>query len=703
MTMKTIVGLFLCGIIFFGISYGQEKQDQPFFQKDLMSIGAYYYPEHWPKSQWERDIKRISELGFEFTHFGEFAWAMMEPREGEFRFGWLDTCIRLAHQHGLKVIMCTPTPTPPAWLTTQHPEVLLENESGIKQRHGGRLHVNGLNKIYQKYAKRIIRKLAKRYGNDDRIWGWQIDNEPHFATLYDYSKTSQRRFKDWLKDKYQSIDQLNDAWGTAFWSQRYNNFDQIRIPNRKENAGGSPHSFIDFKRFTADQIAQFLGYQADILDKHVSDDQWITTNYAYFKFLPPVDPFRAQKDLDFASHTMYLLSTVLNYPEGSLAHRLGSGMELSFSQELAKSVNGYTGIMELQPGQINWGQYNSLPLPGAVRMWIWHAFALGDEFTCTYRFRQPLYGSEQYHSGVMQTDGTTLAHGGEEYVQTIQEMNKLKEKIPANPEIPDSYASRKTAFLWKYDNLWSMETSPHNSSWDTWQHMYTYYENLKTLGAPVEFLQEEERFNPDEYPFMVAPAYELINTSLVDKWKRYVREGGHLILSCRTGMKDTCGHLWEAQLQQPIWDLIGAEIKYYDQLPPSKNGIIKMGESMYDWNVWADVLIPDSGTKVWASHKDQFYKGTPVVTHKELGQGSVTYVGVWTENKELERKILRKVYQQGGADILDLPRYVFTEWREGFWVTVNYTSDTVQAPVHQESSLIYGKESVKPGGVAVWQ
>ncbi len=669
-----------------------------------MPIGAYYYPEHWPEDQWERDIKKMAELGFAFTHFGEFAWSRMEPEEGKFNFEWLDKVVGLAEKYGLKVIMCTPTPTPPAWLTEKHPEILTVDESGLRQQHGSRLHVSYNHKTYLYYVDKIVTELAKRYGNDKRIWGWQLDNEPHYGVLYDYSEGHEKEFRIWLSEKYGTIDKLNDAWGTAFWSQTYNNFQQIKIPNRKRAPqGANPHALLDFQRFNAEALAEALRFQADILEQHISEEQWITTNYAYFKFLPSVDPFLNQQDLDFASHTMYLTSQFLSDEGGPLAHRLGSGLELAFSQEFAESVNGYTGIMELQPGQINWGLFNPQPLPGAVRMWVWHSFALGDKFACTYRFRQPLFGGEQTHKGILEPDGVTVARGGEEYVQAIKEIQSLKDSYTANVRLPEALASRKTAFLWGQDNLWDMENHKHHADWDSWGLYYTYYQNLKRMGAPVAFIEAEDTFDAEEYPFMVVPAAQLISLELVKKWEKYVQEGGHLIISTRTGIKNPQGHLWERLLQQPIWGLIGGKVKYYDHLPAGHPGTIQMGEEQYPWHIWADVLDPDPDTRVLARHAGQFYEGAPVVTTRELGEGSVTYIGVWSDNWELERAVLRTIYQEKGADILDLPPYVFTEWRDGLWVTVNYSSETATAPVPRGAEILFGEKEVAPGGVVVWR
>lgn len=688
--------LFLC----FAINANSQKFNNLELGKSVMPIGAYYYPEHWNETQWERDLQRMSQLGFEFTHIGEFAWSRMEPEEGKFDFSWLDRNIALARKYGLKVILCTPTPTPPAWLTSKHPEILIKTEAGFQVKHGMRLNANGTNPIYQNYIRRIIEQLAHRYGNNPTVCGWQLDNEPHFEGLYDYSDFAQAEFRKWLKIKYSNIENLNKAWGASFWSFSFNDFKQINIPNASEHSG-NPHALLDFKRYTADALASALRFQSTVLRKIIAPNQWITTNFAFYKFLPSVDLFRSKNDLDFASHTMYLLSTYLDAPKGDVGFRLGSGMELSFSAEMARSMNGFTGIMELQPGQINWGQWNAQPLPGAVRMWIWHCFGLGEQFVCTYRFRQPLYGGELFHKGILEPDGLTVSPGGQEYVQAIKEISNLK--IDSKLVIPAEIVSRTTAFLWKQDNLMSLEGMKGTAAWDTWRHYYTYYQKLKSMACPVTFVHETDSFDVRKYPFMVAPAYEMLDATLIRKWTKYVTDGGHLVLTTRTGMKDNNGHLWEALIQQPIWNLIGAKIDYFDQLPPNVQGSVQFLEKSYTWNVWGDILSPQKGTESWATYSNQYYAGRPCVVKRDIGKGSVLYVGVESTDKELEETILRRYYDESGAKVMDLPDYVFVEWRAGYWVAVNYTSEKYDLKLIPSQNIIMGEKIISPGNLTVWK
>lgn len=668
------------------------------YSKCTMPFGVYYYPEQWSSSQWERDLKHIADLGFEFTHFAEFAWSTIEPSEGDYNFDWLDSCVNLAGKYGLKVVMCTPSPTPPAWLTEKHPEILIVTESGHPIKHGMRLNCNGANPIYQEYIERVILKMAERYGNNPVVIGWQIDNEPHFEGLYDYSDFARISFRNWLQRKYGSIENLNKAWGGAFWSYAYNNFEQIELPNN-ENHSSNPNAFIDFKRYNADSLAEALAFQYDVLKKHVNSSQWITTNFAYCGFLPSVDPFRSRSKLDFASYTMYPMNTFLEYPAGQHGYRLGSGMELAFQTELTRSVSGKTGIMELQPGQINWGTWNSIPLPGAVRMWIWHCYALGDEFVCTYRFRQPLYGPEQFHKGIVEPDGISLSPGGKEFIQALEEINRLKNSKSTEPK---NVSERRTAFLWKHDNLFSAEHTQVRGDWNIWKPYLGIYKKLKTLGAPVDIISEEAGFDSKRHPFMVMPAYEMVDSKLIVKLRNYVEEGGNLVLTYRSGIKDNNSHLWEAPLQQPIYELAGLKVEGFDQLPSSDKAYVDFEGKTYAWNIWGDMLSPSHETQVWAKYADQFYKDTPCVTFRKHKKGSVCYIGVMSEDFKLEEDVLRKFYRQAGADVLELPDYFFVEYRDGHFIAVNYTSENVNIPLSNKDKIVMGEKTVKPGHVTVW-
>jgi beta-galactosidase len=675
-----------------------QSADHFFPKKDLMTIGSYYYPEQWPHTYWERDLKKMGELGFDFTHFGEFAWAFIEPEEGKFDFTWLDEAVELAHKNGIKVIMCTSSPTSPAWLAQKHPEILMVNDNGITMQHGARQQISWSSTVYRQYVSKMVEAIAKHYANDKRIWGWQLDNEPSHYGQYDYSPAAQVSFYNWLKQKYKMIDSLNATWGTAFWSLRYDNFEQIRIPNAKELiAQPNPHAVLDFKRFSSDEVTSFLGMQYNILRKYIPASQWITTN-----LMPehaPVEPTR-MTNLDFVTYTKYL---VAGYDKGlgPQGFRIGSPTSIAYANDLFRSINGTTGVMELQPGQVNWGKFNPQPVPGTVRMWIWHAFAGGNKFVCNYRFKQPLTGGEQYHYGIIGTDGVNVSTSGQEYTQVIKELKSIKSQYNPNTKMPADYAARLTAVLYSPDSRWEEDNQPQSYQWDYMQHMMRYYGSLKQLNAPVDVITEDKDFL--KYPVMIAPSYQLLDAKLVDRWKQYVEKGGHLILTSRTGQKNRNGKLWEMKWAEPIYDLIGAKIPMYDLMPDTVKGTILMNNQTYTWNNWADIIEPNAGTQIWATYTNQFYAGKPAVISRRLGKGSVTYVGPDTDDGALEKAVLQRVYQQAGIAVRNLPEGVIIEWRDGFWVGVNYSAKPYTLTLPTNAKVLIGEKILKPAGVIVWR
>jgi beta-galactosidase len=662
--------------------------------KDLMRIGVYYYPEHWPESQWERDFANMERLGFEFVHMGEFAWAFMEPQEGRFDFAWLDRAVELAARHHLKVILCTPTPTPPVWLAEKYPETFLVGADGRRREHGSRGNNALADPTYLRLSGRVIDQLGRRYGKNPAVWGWQLDNEP--GAQPDYSPSAQAAFRDWLRARYKTVDALNREWGAAFWSLKYDAFGDVRAPNPTFLYGVSPHAMLDFRRFTADQTARFLDRQAEVLRRYTSPSQFITTNY--ISNTGSSDPRRTTQ-LDFVSYTMYPVGGGRGL--GEEGFRLGWQDGIAFANAFYKPVAGATGVMELQPGQVNWAYINPQPAPGVVRMWLWHAFAGGLSFACNYRYRQPLYGSELYHYGIVRTDGVTPSPGGLEYSQVAREMRELRAKYDPKAAPPADYLARRTGILWNQDNLWNIDYQKQTALWDTWGHMFRYLEAAKSAGAPLEIIGEGQDFS--KYPVLVAPAYQLLDEELVRRWTRYAEGGGHLVLTCRTGQKRRNGQLWEAPWAAPIRPLIGADVSFFDLLLEDGKGEVAMNGASYAWNVWADVLKPSPGTETLAAYSNQFYAGAAAVTYRRLGKGSVTYIGVHTRDGRLEREVLREVYRRAGIKTADYPQGVYVDWRDGFWVAVNYSSKPADVALPPRAEVLYGASPLKPADVLVWR
>ena len=670
---------------------------------DLMQLGVYYYPEAWPEAQWARDLAGIRQLGFEFVHMGEFAWALLEPSEGQYDFAWLDRCVALVHEQGLKVILCTPTPAPPIWLTEKNPEVLMVDAAGRRQRHGTRQHACWSVPSYREHAGRIAGELGRRYGHDVRVWGWQLDNElSHYGKEPCFCDVCQSKFRAWLETKYGGIAALNRDWGTTFWSQLYQRFDQIRLPNPQEfPAQFNPHQMLDAQRWFADEAADYLRFQASIMRDHCGDRQWITTNHIHH--FTCVNPALTARDLDVVSWTIYPVAGQANRDQ--LGFRLGDPTALAFAGDAMRSLNGAHGVMELQPGQVNWGEVNPQPHPGAVHLWIMQAFATGAKFVCTYRYRQPLSGAELYHSGIVGPDGVTPTTGGEQFAQAAHDLTRLR--AVANPAAPPppAYVARRAAILQSYEVRWDLDNHKQNKAWDSYEHLLKYHRALKCLGAPVDVITEEKDFSA--YPFLIVPAYQLLDAELVARWRTYAETGGHLILSCRTGQKERRGHLWEAAWAAPIHDLIGASIAFYDTLPAPHVGRISVahdGQS-HPWSTWAEVLVPcvAAAPITLATHADHFYAGRVAAITRPLGRGSVTYIGADSTNGSLEAQLVREIYARAKVPVADFAEGFHVDWRDGLWIATNATEQPQPAPVAPRASIFLGTRQVPVAGVTVWR
>lgn len=671
---------------------GTSVQASWFKEKDLIQTGVYYYPEHWDESQWERDFKRMHELGFEFTHFAEFAWAQLEPEEGRFDFAWLDKAIGLAAKYDLKVVLCTSTATPPVWLSRKYPEILLRQENGIVLDHGARQHASFASPVYRKLAFRMIEQLARRYGQDARVVGWQLDNEP--AVQFDYNPAAEEGFRAYLRNKYQSITQLNQAWGTAFWSQVYASFDEITLPKTAQ-VFMNHHQILDYRRFAASQTNDFLNEQCLLIKKYAKN-QWVTTNY-----IPNYEEghIGGSPDLDFVSYTRYMVYGD-NEGIGRRGYRVGNPLRIAWANDFFRPVKGVYGVMELQPGQVNWGGINPQPLPGAVRLWLWSVFAGGSDFVCTYRYRQPLYGTEQYHYGIVGTDGVTVTPGGREYEQFIQEIKMLRQSVQPRDKQPKEYVARKTAILFNHENSWSIDRQKQTYLWNTLGHIDKYYRTLKSFGAPVDFITEEADLS--DYPVVIVPAYQMADNMLVDKWKSYVESGGNLVVTCRTAQKDRCGRLPEAPFGSVLTPLTGNEIEFYDLLLPSDPGILQMDGKEYTWNSWGEIIKPAADAQVWCTYSREFYEGKAAVTFKKLGKGTVTYVGVDSKDGQLEKEVLKKLYAQLGIPCMDLPYGVTLEYRNGMGIVLNYSDRPYTFDVPEGSPILVGSAEIPTAGVLVF-
>ena len=413
------------------------------------ALGVCYYPEHWPEEIWPEDARRMVECGLTWVRIGEFAWSRLEPSPGKLTFDWLDRAIAVLADAGLKVVLGTPTATPPRWMLERHPDMLALDGQGRPRGFGSRRHYCFSHQGYLEECRRIASLLGDRYGRDPRVGAWQIDNEYgcHDTTL-SYSDAALRAFRDWLAQRYQSPAALNRAWGNVFWSMDYDEFDQIGLPNLTVTEPNPAHA-LAFRRFSSDQVVRFNRAQAEVLRERT--DAPLIHNY--MGRITDFDHFAVGADLDIASWD--------SYPLGFLSDRLGADDTQkraflrqgdpdfqAFHHDLYRAVGrGRWWVMEQQPGPVNWAPWNPAPLPGMARLWAWEAFAHGAEAVCYFRWRQAPFAQEQMHAGLLRPDSVPAP--------ALAEARQVADEIAAMPDTGTAQA--QVALIFDYASDWAWQ------------------------------------------------------------------------------------------------------------------------------------------------------------------------------------------------------------------------------------------------------
>lgn len=666
-----------------------------------MDIGVYYYPEQWPRAQWERDFDRIARMGMRLVHMAEFAWHDLEPRPGEFHFEWLEHCLELAKQRQLQVILCTPTAAPPMWLMQQHPEIAPIDENGRRVRLGGRRHYSPTSPAMHEATRRIVTAMAERFAAEPAIIGWQIDNE-YSSGFFDQNDHAHAAFVQWLKERYGSIAALNAAWGCQFWNQYYDNFEQIRLPGDREVQYANPHPLLDASRFWSHAFARFNAMQAQILRSRLPKTgraPFLATNFMPGNGGLDCNPMDMSGELSLFSWDAYPVSG-WEADTATEEYRMADPSQMGFMHDLMASYTGRWSQMELQPGQVNWSGYPVRVYPNAVRLWIWTAFAHGAEFVTTYRFRQARFGVELFHQALLEPDGVSLSQGGAQFQRAAAELAKL----PAAPAKPrPSTSPRRIGLLFDFEQSWWYRILPQAKRWQQWKWCERWHAAFSRLGLAVTILHPARAW-PADLPLIVAPGVQMVDDDLVRQFASYAAGGGHLLLTCRTALMDRTGQLFEGPLAAPILRLIGATIEAYDGLPDGASAQVRFeGDSTaYAWNVWADMVNPQADTQVLARYADQFYRGAAAVTQARHGGGTVTYCGVYAEPPFIDA-LAERLARQFALPITPLPRRVRILNRGPWRVCLNYQEHPFQVPAPPDAQFIVGQRTVEPAGVAVWR
>ncbi len=573
-------------------------------------FGVDYYPEHWPKDRWPTDAKMMREMGIRIVRMGEFSWQKFEPAEGEFHFEDLDEAIGILAREGIDVILGTPTAAPPKWIIDRNPEIQPTNWHGHQRFFGGRHHDCQSNPAYREHIRRYVTAFAAHYADNPHVVGWQVDNElgnSHGDLCYCESCT--RRFRLWLQEKYHTVEALNQAWGTAFWSQGYASFDEVCAPKITAAWGQNPSHDLDWRRFTSDLICEFHQFQADIL-RAAAPDKWITHNLMGFSSKPSY--YDLGKQLDFASHDQY---------PGGHFHARHDEYRADFHAaelDMIRAVKQQSfWVMEQQSGITGWEILGRAPKPGQIPLWAMQCVAHGADTIVFFRWHSCAMGTEQYWHGILPHNGVP----GRYHREISAFMSKY---APLLREISGSLPRAEVAILRSYDQERAIDIQPHHPQHRYIQHLLTYYKALHRANIPVDFVGEQHDWA--QYRVLIAPLQFLMTEEHAAKLRAYAAQGGHLVLTWRSGVKDGT-NLCHTEGAVPclVGDLAGVAVAEYDCLRDC-SGIVRWDGVEYPCTQWCDVLDAATAQPV-AAYAHEFYAGTPAITRNTWGKGAAWYVG----------------------------------------------------------------------------
>ena len=629
--------------------------------------GVDYYPEHWPKERWPIDAAMMREMGITVVRMAEFSWEKFEPRAGEFHFEDLDEAIDVLAKEGIDCILGTPSAAPPAWIIEQNPEIQPVDRAGLTRWFGGRHHDCQSNPVYREHIRRYVTAFAKHYAENPHVIGWQVDNE--LGNSHEdlcYCPRCEERFRQWLREKYGAVEELNRCWGTAFWSQGYSGFEQVHAP-RNTAAGHNPSQQLDWKRFCSDLVCEFHQFQADIL-RSCAPGKFITQNM--MGFAGKVNYFDLGEQLEFASQDQYCGGHF------QADHRAFRGDFHAAELDMIRAVKGKPyWLMEQQSGITGWEIVGRAPKPGQLALWAMQSIAHGADTIVFFRWRSCLMGTEQYWHGI-------LPHSGipGRYYREIRAF--MEQTGPALRAMQGSMPRCETAIIRSYDQEWAIGIQPHHPELRYIGHMMTYYRALFERNVPVDFIPEEAEFG--RYKLLIAPLMFLMQPGMAEKLRDYAANGGTLVLTMRSGVKDEHNlALSEGPLPCRLDELCGARVTEYDSLLQAE-GSVRWGDEVYPCGLWCDVLETTTAGTV-AVYDSEFYAGTPAITRNSYGKGTVYYVATQMSDALAARFMAEALETSGVRGLMETPPHVEAICREKDgkqWLfLLNHTGETQQVDI----------------------
>ncbi|MCC8136869.1 MAG: beta-galactosidase [Clostridiales bacterium] len=620
--------------------------------------GGDYNPEQWPEDIWEEDMRLFHLAGIDVVTLNVFSWAALQPSEDVYDFSKLDKIMDLVEANGLKVCLATSTAAHPAWMATRHPDILRVEYDGTKRKFGARHNSCPNSPTYQKYSVRLADKLAERYGSRECVVAWHVSNEYSGEC---YCENCERAFRVWLKDKYGTLDEVNRAWDTAFWSHTFYDWDEIVVPDlRSEHFWGNRTNFqgisLDYARFNSESLQRCYEREAEAIHKRLPDAKVTTNLMGAYKDL---DYQKWAKSMDFVAWD--------SYPENTAPWAWNA-----MNHDIMRSLKGGMpyALMEQTPSVSNWLSYCSLKRPGVMRLWSYQAVAHGADTVMFFQMRRSIGACEKYH-------GAVIDHVGNENTRVFREISALGGELKTlGNHTLGGRIQAKTAIFFDWDNWWALELSAGPSTdFKYMDEIFTYYRALAEQNYPVDFVGVEDDL--EKYEVLIAPAFYMTKTGYDEKIREFVRRGGTFITTFFSGIVDEHDLVITGGYPGRLRDILGIWVEEIDALPPDKHNQITYEGEPYSARMLCDILHSE-GAEVLASYETDFYAGSPALTVNHFGEGRAYYVATQL-TEEFYRTFMReRMEEKGIRPVLPLSAVsVKTEKCEGSKAEGNQTDSKI--------------------------
>jgi beta-galactosidase len=615
-------------------------------------LGVDYYPDQTPRSLWEEDARMIAEAGFTNVRIAEFAWSLMEPSEATFDFAWLHRSIEILQKQGIAVILGTPSAAPPPWLTAKYPDVLMVNDQGMTVSPGGRRFTCPTNKVYRRLSLAIASEMARAFVDTPGVIGWQIDNEfilQRWGRCY--CRFCRAGFQDWLHARYSTLENLNQKWGTAFWSQVYTAFSQIPVP-LPSNADPNPSLALDYNRYQSFANSSFLEEQLTMLRK-TCPRHFVTTNNVG-GLVDTIDLHELYRNLDFVSHDNYPGFFQIIGPEGVTPEMVAVG--ISLGHDFMRGVKGGKPfmIMEEQTGKAGQPFFSPQPYHGQVRLWTYQAVAHGASGVNYFHWDTANFGAEEYWHGILTHDRSPgLAFA--EITQTVRELKKL------GPELLHSSYPADVALCFDSDSDWALAIQPGHKKLTYLSHVTSWYGSIAGAHIGIDVVKADADLS--RYKAVFAPLHYVVTEKQATNIRSFVQRGGLFVTSFRLGVKDENSQIVRTPLPGLLRDVMGVMVTDYVPLY-DENVRVKFSSFLSGPDgkcaFWADVLQLSSGSSgmVLANYVGGRYPGHPAITLNSFGQGKAVYLGPDLDSASLARVITSLLATAGIKTSFDVPRGV---------------------------------------------